>query len=162
MIKKLATVKTYSAKLADIKKNWLIIDGTNLVLGRLASELARLLKGKHKPTYTPHMDCGDNVIVINADKVALTGDKLNPKDGKIYYHHTGFPGGIKSNTAGKIMAGKRPEMVLKKAVQRMITRNILGDRQMSNLYVYAGDKHPHEAQKPEKYDFASKNKKNTK
>jgi large subunit ribosomal protein L13 len=155
-------VKTYSAKPSEINKQWLIIDASNLVVGRLASEIASILRGKHKPTFTPHMDCGDNIIVINADKVSLTGNKAATKDGKIYYRHTGFVGGIKETTAGKILAGKHPERVLKLAVQRMLTRGPLGRQQLSNLYVYAGDTHPHSGQKPVAYDFASKNIKNKK
>lgn len=154
--------KTYSAKLGDLDKKWLVIDANGLVLGRLASQIALLLKGKHKPTYTPHMDCGDYVIVVNADKVLLTGKKGETKDGKIYYRHTGFPGGIKETTAGKILASRFPERVLKQAVKRMITRNVLGDRQFGNLFVYSGAEHPHAAQKPVSYDVASKNPKNTK
>jgi len=155
-------VRTYSAKPADITKNWHIIDASNLVLGRVASEIAKLLKGKHKAMYTPHMDCGDNVIVINAEKIALTGNKLARKDGKIYYRHTGYIGGIKETTAGKIIEGAHPERVLELAVKRMLSRNPLGRQQFSNLYVYAGDKHPHEGQNPATYDFAKKNIKNKK
>jgi len=155
-------VKTYSAKPTDIKKQWLIIDATSLIVGRLASEIASILRGKHKPTFTPHMDCGDNIIVINADKISLTGNKAATKDGKIYYRHTGFVGGIKETTAGKILASKHPERVLKLAVERMLTRGPLGRKQFSNLYVYAGEEHPHSGQKPVAYDFASKNIKNKK
>ncbi|MCC2645968.1 MAG: ribosomal protein [Rickettsiaceae bacterium] len=153
-------VKTYSAKPSEIEKKWLLIDAEGLVLGRLAAEVAKILKGKHKPTYTPHMDCGDNIIIINAEKVCLTGNKAAPKDGKFFYWHTGFPGGIKEVTAGKLLAGKYPERVILNAVRRMITRNNLGRQIMGNLFVYAGDNHPHQAQKPENYDFASKNIKN--
>lgn len=153
-------MSTYSAKPSEIHKKWLLIDATGLVAGRVASEIAKILRGKHKPTFTPHMDCGDNVVVINADKIALTGNKSATRDGKIYYRHTGYVGGIKETTAGKILASKHPERVLKMAVRRMITRNPLGDKQFSNLYVYAGAQHPHEGQKPEAYDFASKNTKN--
>jgi large subunit ribosomal protein L13 len=155
-------VKTYSAKPSDIKKQWHIIDASSLVVGRLASEIAKILRGKHKPTYTPHMDCGDNIVVINADKVILTGNKAMRKDGKIYYRHTGFVGGIKETTAGKILDGKHPERVLKLAVRRMLSRSPLGNQQYSNLYVYSGETHPHSGQKPAKYDFASKNIKNKK
>ncbi len=153
-------MKTYSSKPADINKKWWIIDAKDLVLGRLASDVAKILRGKHKPTYTPHMDCGDNVIIINAAHVYLSGKKAQPKDGKMYYHHTGFPGGIKETTAGKILAGKFPERVVKMAVRRMITRNVLGDKQFGNLYVYAENEHPHQGQQPEVYDFAAKNPKN--
>ena len=151
-------MKTYSAKASEIEKKWVIIDAEGLVVGRLASIIAMRLRGKHKPTYTPHMDCGDNVIVINADKVLLTGKKL--KD-KVYYRHTGYIGGIKERTAGEIMAGKFPERVLEKAVERMVPRGPLGRRQMSNLRCYAGTAHPHDAQQPEKLDVAAMNPKNT-
>lgn len=160
--KEVIAVKTYSAKLNEIDKKWLVIDAEGAVVGRLAVEVAKLLRGKHKPTFTPHMDCGDNVIIINADKVVLTGRKANTKDGKIYYRHTGFPGGIKETTAGKILAGRFPDRVIKLAVRRMITRNVLGDKQMSNLYVYAGAEHPHQAQKPQAFDLAALNSKNVK
>jgi large subunit ribosomal protein L13 len=110
-------MKTFSIKTADVQKKWVLIDADGLVLGRLASIIAMRLRGKHKPTYTPHMDCGDNIIVINAAKVLLTGQKLKKK---VYYHHTGYIGGIKERTAGAIMAGKFPERVLEKAVERMV------------------------------------------
>lgn len=154
-------MKTFSIKSGDIKKEWLLIDATGLVLGRLASEVAKLLRGKHKPTFTPHMDCGDNVVIVNAEKIHLTGKKRALKDGKIYYRHTGFPGGIKETTAGKILQGSSPENVIKLAVKRMITRNVLGKKQMSNLYVYAGSNHAQAAQAPKIYDFAKQNKKNS-
>jgi large subunit ribosomal protein L13 len=154
-------MKTYSAKPSDITKEWLIIDAENLVVGRLASIIAKILRGKHKPSFTPHMDCGDNVIVINADKVALTGKKADPKDGKIYYRHTGYPGGIKEVTAGKLLAGRFSPRVLKKSVERMITRNNLGRQQMTNLYVYGGSEHPHQGQQPRLLDVAAMNVKNT-
>lgn len=155
-------MKTYSAKPSEIKKNWWVIDAKDVVLGRLASEVAKILRGKHKPTFTPHMDCGDYVVIINADKIHLTGNKASTKDGKIYYRHTGFPGGIKETTAGKILVGKHPERVVKLAVLRMLTRNVLSRKQIGNMYVYAGNGHPHSAQKPEVYDFGSKNRKNIK
>lgn len=155
-------MKTYSAKPSEIHKKWWIIDAKDLVLGRLASEVAKILRGKHKPSYTPHLDCGDYVIIINAKHIHLTGTKANLKDGKIYYRHTGFPGGIKETTAGKILAGSHPERVIKLSVKRMITRNVLGSKQLGNLYVYAGGDHPHQGQQPEIYDFASKNTKNKK
>src|ERR1700729_1679723 len=151
-------LKTYSAKASEIEKKWVVIDATGLVVGRLASIIALRLRGKHKPTYTPHMDCGDNIIVINASKVLLTGNKLKKK---IYYHHTGYIGGIKERTAGAIMAGKFPQRVLEKAVERMVPRGPLGRRQMSNLRCYAGAEHPHEAQSPVKLDVAAMNPKNT-
>lgn len=153
---------TYSAKLKEIEKKWFVIDAKDIVLGRLAAEVSMILRGKHKPTYTPHLDCGDNVIIINAKDIHLSGRKSDTKDGKLYYRHTGFPGGIKETTAGKILAGKHPERVVKLAVSRMITRNVLGDIQLGNLYVYPDQEHPHAAQKPEVYDFASKNVKNKK
>ncbi|WP_425362746.1 50S ribosomal protein L13 [Candidatus Tisiphia endosymbiont of Hybos culiciformis] len=155
-------MKTYSAKPSQIQKKWWVIDAKDLVLGRLASEVAKILRGKHKPSFTPHLDCGDYVIITNAKHICLTGKKSALKDGKIYYRHTGFPGGIKDTTAGKILAGKHPERVVKLSVKRMITRNVLGSKQMGNLYVYAENEHPHEAQQPELYDFASKNTKNKK
>ncbi|WP_282609230.1 50S ribosomal protein L13 [Pelagibius sp. Alg239-R121] len=150
-------MKTYSAKPADIEKKWIVIDADGVVLGRLAVEIARILRGKNKPTYTPHMDCGDNVIVINAEKIKLTGKKLTDKT---YYWHTGHPGGIKQRTAGQILAGAHPERVVSKAVERMVPRGPLGRQQMKNLRVYAGTEHPHEAQNPVVLDFASQNPKN--
>lgn len=155
-------MRTYSAKPSEIEKKWWVIDAQDIVLGRLASKVANMLRGKHKPTFTPHLDCGDNVIIINAQKIKLTGKKIDTKDGKIYYRHTGFPGGIKETTAGKILQSKYPERVIKLAVKRMITRNVLGAKQMSNLYIYANDTHPHDAQQPMLYDFASQNPKNKK
>ena len=151
-------MKTYSAKASEIEKKWILIDANGLVVGRLASIIAMRLRGKHKPTFTAHMDCGDNVIVVNAAKVVLTGHKLKKK---VYYHHTGYIGGIKERTAGQIMNGKFPERILEKAVERMLPRGPLGKRQMSNLRVYAGTEHPHEAQQPVTLDVASMNPKNT-
>ena len=151
-------MRTYSAKPADITKNWHIIDASNLVLGRVASEIAKLLKGKHKAMYTPHMDCGDNVIVINADKIQLTGKKRTDKN---VYWHTGHPGGIKSRTAGELLEGKYPERVVTQAVKRMLPGNRLSRQIMTNLRVYAGAEHPHEAQAPEVLDVKSMNSKNT-
>lgn len=150
-------MKTYSMKPSEIDKKWIVIDAEGLVLGRLASIIALRLRGKHKPGYTPHMDCGDNVIVVNAHLVKLTGTKL--KD-KVYHRHTGYPGGIRSITADKVLAGAHPDRVLRKAVERMISRNPLGRRQMSNLYIYADTVHPHVAQKPVSLDVASMNPKN--
>ena len=151
-------MKTYSAKPTEIEKKWIVIDADGLVVGRLASIIALRLRGKHKPTFTAHMDCGDNVIVINAAKVLFTGDKLKKK---IYYHHTGYIGGVKERTAGKILGGKFPERVVEKAVERMMPRGPLGKRQMSNLRVYPGAEHPHEAQQPEPFDVGVLNPKNT-
>ena len=150
-------MKTFSATPADIEKKWFVVDANGLVLGRMASIVALRLRGKHKPTYTPHMDCGDNIIVVNADKVRLTGRKT---EDKIYYRHTGYPGGIKSRTAGGILAGKHPERVVIKAVERMISRNPLGRQQMRKLHVYKGADHPHQAQNPEVLDVAAMNPKN--
>ena len=150
-------MKTYSAKPTEIEKKWLLIDAEGVVLGRLASFVADRLRGKHKATFTPHMDCGDNVIVVNAAKVKMTGKKL--KD-RVLYHHTGFPGGIKERTMGQILGGRFPERAVIKAVERMITRGPLMRRQMTNLKVYAGASHPHEAQGPVKVDFAARNPKN--
>lgn len=150
-------MKTYSAKAADISKEWVLIDAEGIVLGRLASIVANILRGKNKVTYTPHMDCGDNVIIINAEKVKLTGKKHSDK---IYYRHTGHPGGIKSATAGEILTGRFPERVIEKAVQRMIPSGPLGRQQMRNLRVYAGAEHQHEAQSPRVIDVAAMNDKN--
>ena len=149
-------------KKSEIEKKWLIIDATGVVLGRLAAKVAMILSGKDKPTYTPSQDCGDNVIIINAAKIHLSGDKAALKDGKIYYRHTGYFGGIKETTAGKILAGKHPQRVVEKAVERMLAKNPMGRQRLSNLYVYAGDSHRHEAQKPEILDFANINPKNKK
>ena len=154
-----AVMKTYSAKPGEIDKAWLLIDAEGLVLGRLAALVATRLRGKHKPSYTPHMDCGDNVIIINAEKVALTGNKMTDK---VYYRHTGYPGGIKSTTPEKMLGRSRPERVLMKAVERMLPRGPLGYRQMKNLRVYCGATHPHEAQQPVSLDVAALNPKNKK
>lgn len=151
-------MKTYSAKPADIEKKWVIVDAEGVVLGRLASIIAMRLRGKHKATFTPHMDMGDNVIVINADKVQLTGNK---RSDKTYYWHTGHPGGIKSRTAEQLLEGRFPERVVTKAVQRMMPGGPLTRRQLTNLRVYAGAEHPHEAQQPEVLDVKSLNPKNT-
>lgn len=151
-------MKTFSAKPADIDKKWVMIDAEGLVLGRLAALIAMRLRGKHKPSFTPHMDMGDNVIVVNAEKIQLTGRK---RADKTYYWHTGYPGGIKSRTAGQILEGKFPERVVEKAVQRMMPGGPLTRKQLSNLRVYAGAEHPHEAQTPEAIDVAALNSKNT-
>jgi len=151
-------MKTYSAKPSDIDKKWILIDAEGVVLGRLASIIAMRLRGKHKATFTPHMDMGDNIVVINADKVQLTGNK---RADKTYYWHTGHPGGIKSRTAGQILEGKFPERVLTKAVQRMLPGGPLSRAQMGNLRVYTGTDHPHAAQNPETLDVKSMNTKNT-
>jgi len=149
---------TYSAKAADIEKKWVMIDATGLVVGRLATIVAMRLRGKHKPTYTPHVDDGDNVIIVNAKKVVLTGRK---RDQKIYYHHTGHIGGIKERTAKFILEGKFPERVVEKAIERMLPRGPLARRQLGNLRVYPGPDHPHTAQQPEKLDIAALSRKNT-
>ena len=149
--------RTYVATPKDIEKNWVVVDANEVVLGRLASLIAMRLRGKHKATYTPNMDCGDHVIVVNAEKIKLTGNKRKQKT---YYWHTGYPGGIKDRTADKILDGRFPERVIQKAVERMIPRGPLGRKAMRNLHVYAGDTHPHEAQQPEVLDVASMNPKN--
>lgn len=145
-----------AAQAAEGKK-WVLIDAEGIVLGRLASHVANILRGKTKPSYTPNQDCGDNVIIINAEKVRLTGNKRNTKT---YYWHTGHPGGIKERTADKILDGRFPERVIEKAVERMVPRGPLGRQQMKNLRIFAGTEHPHEAQNPEVIDFASMNAKN--
>jgi large subunit ribosomal protein L13 len=151
-------MKTYSAKPAEVDKKWVVIDANGLVVGRLASLVALRLRGKHKPTYTPHVDCGDNVIIVNAAKVVLTGRKV---ERKVYYHHTGFIGGIKERTAKSILEGRFPERIVEKAVERMLPRGPLGRKQLGNLRVYAGAEHPHAAQNPEAVDIAAMNRKNT-
>ncbi|MDX1916696.1 MAG: 50S ribosomal protein L13 [Rickettsiaceae bacterium] len=152
--------KTFITKPSDIKKQWLLIDATSLTLGRLASEISIILRGKNKTIYSPNIDCGDNIVVINAEKIALSGKKANRKDGKIYYRHTGFPGGIKETTAGKMLEGKYPTRVLQLAVTRMLSSGPLARQQLGNLYIYAGQEHPHTAQQPVAYNFAEKNTKN--
>ena len=154
---KALTKVTRSIKPAEVEKKWHLIDAEGLVVGRLAVVIADLLRGKHKPSYTPHVDCGDHVVVINADKVKFTGKKLNDK---VYYKHTGHPGGIKETTPAKVLEGKFPERVLEKAVERMIPRGPLGRNAMRNLHVYAGPDHPHEAQQPTALDVAGMNPKN--
>ena len=148
---------TYSIKSKEIKKKWLMIDVDGLVLGRVASYIANLLRGKHKTTFTPHMDCGDNVIVINAKKVKLTGNKAKKK---IYFKHTGYPGGLKETYFENIINGKTPEIIVRKAVERMMSSNALSKKQLSNLKIFGGDKHDHDAQKPELIDFGKLNRKN--
>ncbi|MDP6404567.1 MAG: 50S ribosomal protein L13 [Alphaproteobacteria bacterium] len=150
-------MKTYSMKTAEVDKKWLLVDAEDVVLGRLASVVATRLRGKHKPGYTPHIDCGDHIIVINAEKVRMTGQK---RAQRTYYRHTGYPGGIKSRTADQILSGKHPERVVYKAIERMIPRSRMGRQQIRNLKVYAGAEHPHEAQQPEALDLAAMNPKN--
>ncbi len=153
-------MKTYTAKASDIQKKWYVVDAENLVLGRVATQIALVLRGKNKPMFTPSMDCGDNVIVINAEKIHLTGKKLTDK---VYYRHTGHPGGIKETTPRKILSGKFPERVIEMAVTRMLTRESpMARRQLRHLFIYAGTEHPHQAQNPEKLDLAAKNPKNNK
>ncbi len=152
-------MKTYSAKPGEVEKKWIVIDAEGLVVGRLASIIANRLRGKHKPTYTPHVDTGDNIIVVNAKKVVFTGKKYEDKK---YYRHTGYPGGIKTRTPRQILEGKFPERVIEKAVERMITRGPMHRKVMGNLKVYAGPEHPHQAQNPEKLDVGKMNSKNVK
>lgn len=151
------TTATRSLKPAEVEKKWVVIDGSGLVVGRLAALVALRLRGKHKAGFTPHVDCGDNVIVINAEKVLLTGRK---REQKVYYHHTGFIGGIKERSAKFILEGRFPERVVEKAVQRMLPRGPLGRKQLGNLRVYKGASHPHEAQQPQTVDVAALNRKN--
>ena len=150
-------MKTYSATPQEIDRKWVLIDADGLVLGRLASLIAMRLRGKHKPMYTPHLDCGDHIVVVNAEKVRLTGNKA---ENERFYWHTGYPGGIKSRTMGAIRGGRFPERLIVKAVERMITRGPLGRQQMTKLHVYGGPDHPHAAQKPEPLDVATMNRKN--
>ncbi len=152
-------MKTYNAP-ADVETKWIVIDATNAIIGRLASYVAKRLRGKHRADFTPHIDTGDHIIVINADKAQFTGNKLSDK---IYYRHTGHPGGIKETTAGKILAGRFPERAVEMAVKRMMPKeSSLARQQFSKLRVYAGSEHPHQAQSPEVVDFAAMNSKNTK
>ena len=152
------THQTASIKTAEVQKKWFLIDAEGLVLGRLASIIAMRLRGKHKPMFTPHIDCGDNIVVINAEKVRLTGRKA---EREVFYWHTGHPGGIKSRTKAEILEGKHPERVVEKAVERMLPGNRLSRVQMTHLRVFAGADHGMEAQKPEVVDVKSMNKKNT-
>jgi large subunit ribosomal protein L13 len=148
---------TLSLKPAEVKKDWILIDAEGLVLGRLATIIAQRLRGKHKPQFTPHVDCGDNVVVINAEKVHLTGKKM---EDKLFHYHTGYPGGIKTRTVAQRLASKRPGQVVEKAVERMITRGPLQRAQMRHLYVYVGAEHPHDGQKPVAFDVGALNRKN--
>ncbi len=150
-------MKTYAAKPGEVEKKWIVIDAQGLVVGRLAALIAIRLKGKHKPAYTPHVDCGDNIIVVNAEKAVLTGRKY---EDKIYYWHTGHPGGIKERTARQIIEGRFPERILEKAVERMLKRGPLQRKLMTNLKIYKGGEHPHAAQMPEALDVAKLNVKN--
>ncbi len=150
-------MKTFSLKANQVKKDWILIDAENLVLGRLAAIIATRLRGKHKPEFSPNMDCGDNVIVINADKVKVTGKKL---DQSVFYWHTGYPGGIKSRTLRDTLTGKFPERAIMKAVERMLPKNALSRKVLTHLKVYSGPEHPHAAQNAVKLDVASLNDKN--
>ena len=150
-------MKTYSAKPNEVDKKWYIVDAQDVVLGRLAAVVASRLRGKHKPIFTPHIDCGDNIVVINAKNIKLTGKK---RENDVYYWHTGYPGGIKERTKGAILEGKHPERIVEKAVERMLPSGPLGRQVMSNLRVYPGAEHPHEAQKPEVLDVGAMNPKN--
>lgn len=150
-------MKTYVAKPGEVEKSWVVIDAEGLVVGRLAALIATRLKGKHKAIYTPHVDCGDNVIVVNAEKVVFTGNKY---DDKVYYRHTGHPGGVKETTPKRLLEGRFPERVIVKAVERMLARGPLQRRLMTNLRVYKGPEHPHAAQNPAKLDVAKMNRKN--
>ncbi|MCA1956348.1 50S ribosomal protein L13 [Zymomonas sp.] len=148
---------TKPATPATVEKKWHLIDAEGLVVGRVATIIANLLRGKHKPSFTPYIDCGDNVVVINADKVRFTGRKMQKK---VYYKHTGYAGGIKETTPAKVLGGRFPERVLEKAVERMIPRGPLGRQQMRNLRIFAGAEHSHTAQNPEVFDVAAMNRKN--
>ena len=150
-------MKTYVAKPSEIKKNHYVVDANGLVLGRMATEIAKLLRGKHKPIYTPNMDCGDDIIVINAEKVKLTGKK---DANKTYYRHTGYPGGLKSQKASDILEGKNPEKVVKLAIKRMIPKGPLGKKQLSNCKIFNDSSHLHDSQKPIKLDISNLNLKN--
>ena len=152
-------MKTYSAKASEIDKKWILIDASGLVVGRLAAIIATRLRGKHLPLYTPHVDCGDNIVVINADQVKLTGNKL---DQRKFYWHTGYPGGIKERTSRQLLEGKFPERVLENAVRRMMPGGPLTRQQLKNLRIYAGSQHPHEAQQPSVLDVGALNSKNAK
>jgi len=143
--------KTVSANKATVEKEWFVVDATNEVVGRLASKVANILRGKHKPSYTPHVDCGDNIIIINAEKIRFTGNKLEKKE---YVRHTGYPGGQRIETPADYLA-KRPEAILQKAVKGMLPKNRLGRTIMGNLYVYAGTEHPHSAQTPKELNLNS-------
>ena len=155
--RKVDVMKTYSAKSAEVEKKWVMIDASGLVVGRLASIVALRLRGKHKPTYTPHVDDGDNVVIVNAEKIVLTGRK---REKKVYHHHTGFIGGIKERTAKSILEGKHPERIVEKAVERMLPRGPLARVQLGNLRVYPGAEHPHAAQQPQALDVGAMNRKN--
>jgi large subunit ribosomal protein L13 len=143
------TYKTISAKKETVEKRWFVLNAEGKVLGRIASEVAKVIRGKHKASFTPHVDCGDNVIIINAEKIRLTGDKMNAKE---YVRHTGYPGGQRKVTP-KVLLTKKPEKVFEMAVKGMLPRNRLGRQVFKNLHVYAGSEHPHEAQNPKVLEF---------
>jgi len=149
--------QTRSLKPAEVTKAWVVVDADGLVLGRLAAVIANRLRGKHKPQFTPHVDCGDHVVIVNAEKVRVTGNKAEQS---VFYWHTGYPGGIKGRTVRQRIEGKHPGSVVEKAVERMITRGPLGRQQMKNLHVYAGPEHPHAGQAPAPLDIAAMNRKN--
>jgi len=151
-------MKTYSATLGDVERGWYVVDAEGLVLGRLAALVADRLRGKHKPMYTPNIDCGDHVVIVNAEKIALTGNKRTQKT---YYRHTGYPGGIKSTTAERTLSGDHPERVIEKAVQRMLPKGALGRQQFTKLHVYGGADHPHQGQSPSPLNVAELNRKNS-
>ncbi len=155
--KKSIQTKSFEMRHQDVKKSWVLIDADGVILGRLAAAIAMMLRGKHRPTFTPSVDCGDNVIVINAEKVRMTGKKAENKE---FFYHTGYPGGIKGRTRASMLAGAHPERVIEKAVERMLPRGPLGRRQAGNLKVYKGATHPHAAQNPTVLDFAARNPKN--
>ena len=152
-------MKSYSAKPVDIKRDWYVIDAEGLVLGRLAAIIANRLRGKHKAMFTPHMDCGDHIVVLNAEKVVLTGNKRTQKT---YYRHTGYPGGIKGTTAEKVLDGRFPDRVIEQAVKRMVPSGPLGRQVMRKLHIYSGGEHPHTGQQPQPLDIAALNPKNSK
>jgi len=152
-------MNTYSAKPSEIKRKWFAIDASDLVLGRVSTIVAKILMGKDKVMYTPHLDCGDYMVIYNAEKITLTGKKLEQKH---HYWHTGYPGGIKSRTAKDTLRGENPERLLRNSIERMMTRNSLGRQRMKKLFIYNGDTHPHQAQQPEILDIKSLNKKNSK
>lgn len=157
LTKRSVQTKSFALKPAAVKKGWVLIDAEGVILGRLAAVVAQRLRGKHLPTFTPSVDCGDHVVVVNAEKVRLTGNKARDR---AFHYHTGYPGGIKSRTPAQILAGRFPERVIEKAVERMMPRGPLGRRQMGHLKVFKGPEHPHAAQNPVKIDFAAANPKN--
>lgn len=152
-------MRTFTLKAKQITKDWVLVDAEDMVLGRLSAFVASRLRGKHRPDFTPNMDCGDYVVVINADKIQVTGNKL---DDHKFYWHTGYPGGIKERSLRQTLESKYPERVISKAVERMLPKGPLGRKMLGNLKIYAGDKHPHEAQQPKVLDFAALNSKNVK